>query len=208
MPAKERKRAVTCKRGGDEEECLESECLPKKMPELLDKEENMDPILDSGDVTNETTKCIPCEPAAKIKKRDEEDPDEEESSLVVVEMKWKTPSEKERSRQGRKRQLEEYHKREAVLARRERYRKRCRGMEDCDGDAVDRNPLPQHPPESVDTSPRKHVQWKRDDSLVVVHEMSVAVEEINDECSDRSEKSSDSESGSSSPNQCTVQLPN
>ena len=201
MPPKERKRVAKNNRRGHEDKCLESECL-KKMPELLDKEEDSDQVLDSGDVASETTNYISCEPAAKVKKQSEEDPDEEESGLVVVEMKWKTPNEKERSRQGRKRQLEEYHKREAVLARRERYRKRCLGTEACDGGAVDDGTLPHQPLESVDTAPRKHVKWRREDSLVVVHEM--PAEDGSNECSDHCGKSSDSGCEPSTPNLCTV----
>lgn len=193
MPPKERKKAARHKIRVEGEKCVESKCLPKEMPNVLDKEENKESLLDGGQA-DEAADLISCEPASEIEKRDEEVPDEEESGVVLVVMKWKTPSEKERSRQGRKRQLEEYHKREAVFARQERYRKRCRWMEACDSDAVEGVTLPEQPLASVDTSPRKQVKWKRDDSLVVVHEM--PVEDVSNDCNDLCGNSSSSLPGS------------
>ena len=189
MPPKERTKAARHKIRADGEKCLESEYLPKEMPNVLDKEENKERLL-AGGHGDEAADFISCGPVSEIEERDEEVPDEEESGAVLVVMKWKTPSEKERSRQGRKRQLEEYHKREAVFARQERYRKRCRWMEACDSSAVEGVTLPQQPLVSVDTSPRKQVKWKRDDSLVVVHEM--PAEDVSKDCSELCENPSNS----------------
>ena len=197
MPPKERKRVAGYESREDEEKGFEFDCLPSKIPKLLDEEKNKDELLGSGD--DEAAKC---ETVSKIEERVEEVLDEEESGVVVVEMKWKTPMEKERSRQGRKRQLQEYHKREAVLARQERYRKRCRGVEACDSGAVN-SAAPLHPPVSRDTTPKKRVKWKRDDSLVEVHEM--PVEDASNVRSDLCEKPSKSGSGST-PNHHTVYL--
>ena len=193
MPPKERKKAARHKIRVDEEKCIEYESLPKETPNVLDKEENKERLL-AGGHGDEAADLISCEPVSELEKRDEDAPDDEEGGVVVVVMKWKTPSEKERSRQGRKRQLEEYHKREAVLARQERYRKRCRWTEACDSGAVEGVTLPEQPLVSVDTSPRKQVKWKRDDSLVVVHE--IPEEDVGNDCSELCGNSSNSVPGS------------
>lgn len=176
------------------QDALEREVLPRKKVKLLDKKEDEDVlVLDCGKY--EAAIDIRCDSLSKGEERVEDVLDEEESGVVIVQMKWKTPIEKERSRQGRKRQLEEYRKREAVLERQERYLKRCRGVEDCDSDANDASALPL-PQVSTDTSPKKRVRWKKDTSLVVEHEM--PTEEDDDNAgSDLSEKPSNNGSGSS-----------
>ena len=57
--------------------------------------------------------------------QDDPEGDEEDSGKVVVVMRNKTSSEKEKARQARLKQLAEYNKREASLARKERYNRRC-----------------------------------------------------------------------------------
>lgn len=175
------------------EDVREEDVLPRKKLKSLDKEESEDRVLDCGKY--EVASDILCDSLSKGEERVEDVPDEEESGVVVVQMKWKTPMEKERSRQGRKRQLEEYRKREAVLERQERYLKRCRGVEACDSGANSPSALPQ-PRVSTDTSPNKHVRWKRDTSLVVEHEMPAEEDDDNTDC-DPCEQPSNNGSGSS-----------
>ena len=57
--------------------------------------------------------------------QDDPEGDDEDSGKVVVVMRNKTSSEKEKARQARLKQLAEYNKREATLARKERYNRRC-----------------------------------------------------------------------------------
>ena len=183
---KARKRAVKCKELEEErsQEALDQDSLPRKKLKSLDKDDSEDQDLDCG--KDDIASDICYDSVSKEEERVEDVPDEEESGVVMVVMKWKTPMEKERSRQGRMKQLQEYRKREAVLERQERYLKRCRGVEACDGGANDASAQPQV---SEDSSPKKHVRWKRDASLVVEHEL-VAEEEDDNADSNLCEKPS------------------